>query len=118
MNATFSLSHSMFRFLIGAKTSASVDQAAKRAYMRVAQHYAQPNATLFTWRFLQEAGAGIVHDYIHGKLARHHAAEALAHAWHTDFGNISAQQRRYRLASTAMTADCFFMELTKELHPH
>jgi hypothetical protein len=57
-----------------------------------------------------------VHDYIDGKLVRHRAAEALAHAWNTDLGNISARQRRYRIASTAMAADLFFKELTQELN--
>ncbi|MEZ4657151.1 MAG: hypothetical protein R2911_06235 [Caldilineaceae bacterium] len=118
MNATFSISSYLFRFFTSVTPTASVDQAAQRAYARVMDNYGRPNSTLFTWRFLQEEGADIVNDYISGKVTRHRAAETLAQAWNTDLGNISAQQRRFRMASTAMNADFFFTELAKELNAH
>lgn len=115
MNASFSLSQSVFRFFVHT-TETPVDRAAKRAYERIAALSPQPDATLFTWGFLQNEGAEFVNAYVHGTLVRHRAAEALAQAWNTDLGNISAQQRRYRMASTAMSADLFFTELTQELN--
>ncbi|MEZ4660947.1 MAG: hypothetical protein R2911_25640 [Caldilineaceae bacterium] len=117
MNATFFFTYDVFHFLTGAASHSAVDPVAKRAYKRVEKYYGQPNPALFTRQFLQEEGADIVNDYIHGKLGRHRAAKALAQAWNANANHLSTQHRRYRMASTVMTADLFFMELAKELTP-
>ncbi|MCB0089410.1 MAG: hypothetical protein KDE54_15995 [Caldilineaceae bacterium] len=109
------LSYDVFHYLTDVAPRSSVIRVVKRSYKRVEKYYGQPNPTLFSWKFLHEEGAEIVNNYIQGKLVRHRAAEALAQTWNADSSTLSEQHSRYRIASTAMTADLFLMELTKEL---
>ena len=90
----------------------SLEKAVNTAHLRTAQRYATEESALFDQDFLRTKGAPILVAFLDGKLARHDAAVALSRAWNVDLGPISARDRKWRVADTAMIADTFLTELT------
>ena len=90
----------------------SLEQAVNTAHRRTAHRYATDESALFDVTFLRNDGAPILASFLDGKLARHDAAVALSRAWNVDLGPISARDRKWRVADTAMIADTFLTELT------
>ena len=90
----------------------SLEKAVSTAHRRTAQRYATEESALFDQDFLRTKGAPILVAFLDGKLARHDAAVALSRAWNVDLGPISARDRKWRVADTAMIADTFLTELT------